>query len=32
MDIYPIPANEQVMDEIYAVLSVDENGEDIKAC
>lgn len=29
MDIYHIPANEQVMDEIYAVLSVDENGEGI---
>lgn len=29
MDIYHIPANEQVMDEIYAILSVDENGEGI---
>lgn len=29
MDIYHIPENEQVMDEIYAVLSVDENGEGI---
>lgn len=29
MDIYHIPANEQTMDEIYAVLSVDENGEGI---
>lgn len=29
MDIYHIPENEQMMDEIYAVLSIDEKGEGI---
>jgi len=29
LTIYHMPENEQMMDEIYAVLSIDEKGEGI---